>query len=218
MNQRLKRNPNLTLHIESQFRGLPVQAKFKPFVYEYLESIYETFRKAFTEHPRTFAFRVDLRFPDGVEVSSDNAVISRFFESLKAQLKADQANRARVGRVHPCTLRYIWVKERSTRMKSHYHLLILLNNDTYNCLGDYDAPSGNMASRVKRAWASALACSFDALGGAVHFPNKPCYYVNQNSPLFFGMYRPLFKRVSYFAKDRTKKYGDGSNSFGCSRV
>ncbi|WP_369798860.1 inovirus-type Gp2 protein [Alcanivorax sp. HI0033] len=27
----------------------------------------------------------------------------------------------------------------------------------------------------------------------------------------------LFRRLSYFAKAETKRYGDGSNSFGCSR-
>jgi len=109
------------------------------------------------------------------------------------------------------------VKERNIALKDHYHVLLLLNRDTYHCLGDFAAEEGNMAARIKKAWASALGCDQTDIGGLVHFPKNPVYCVDANSGSFEQEYQALFHRVSYFAKAETKNYGDRSRAFGCSR-
>ena len=217
MNARLAQNPNLTLHTKPDYNGNSVYLKRGPSIDSYLTNIDETLKKALFEHPRTIAIRTDLRLPLNFD-RNDTCVISRFMESLKAQIRADLNNRARRGvRVHDTTLRYIWVKEQNKSMNWHYHVVLLLNNDTYNHLGNFNAQEGNMAARIKKAWISALGLCTYAYGGLVHFPKNPIHYVNVNSKTYIQEYDTLFYRVSYFAKADTKKFGNGTNSFGCSR-
>lgn len=136
--------------------GLSVQTHCGPLSVRYLQEIESTLRQAVSCHPRTLAVRVDLRFPANAQ-RTDDAVISRFFASLKAQIEADLNAKDRAGRrVHPCTLRYVWVREQDSAPRQHYHVLLLLNADTYNCLGNYQAESGNLAYRIRSAWASAV--------------------------------------------------------------
>jgi len=222
MNKRHKENSNLILHNKDHYCGIPLQIQRGDLIQNYLKRIEETIRLAVKEHHRTLAVRVDLHLPAEGTFNSD--VISKFTDSLNAQIGADSSNKRRLDkRVHPCTLRFIWVKEKHQSTQFHYHVLLLLNRDRYHCLGDYKNTAGNTAARIKRAWASALNIYLGDIAGLVHFPNNPEYTLNfcsDNDPKsrrFQGEFFTLFKRVSYFAKAKTKHYGDGSNSFGCSR-
>ena len=111
----------------------------------------------------------------------------------------------------------MWVKEKGTAIQSHYHLLLLFNHDCYHCLGDFGAGEGNLAAKVKRAWARAIGYDVIDIGGLVHFPKNGSYRVITNAPSYSHDLQQLFKRVSYFAKVRTKCSGDRTRSFGCSR-
>ncbi len=218
MTARLPQNKNLTFHSQATYQDLPVLEQRGGLIENYLRSIDIAIRRSLAEYPRTYAIRVDLRLPPSKEPISSR-VISKFIDSLKAQIRADLDGRRRRGvRVHPCRLRYIWVKERSEALQHHYHVLLLLNNDTYRRLGDFSAADGNMAARIKKAWASALMLPLQSLGGLVHFPSNAEYRVNASSLGFDDEYKELFRRASYFAKAATKQYGGGSNSFGCSRL
>ena len=123
--------------------------KYNPF---WQQRIRETVRHALNVHPRLTALRVDLRFPD-VPAATDAAVISRFINALKARIDAYQKRKHREGkRVHPTTLHYVWAREfGECKGKKHYHLMLLVNRDTWCRAGDYRAP-GSLAGMIKQAW------------------------------------------------------------------
>ena len=127
--------------------------KYNPF---WQQRIRETVRHALNVHPRLTALRVDLRFPD-VPAATDAAVISRFINALKARIDAYQKRKHREGkRVHPTTLHYVWAREfGECKGKKHYHLMLLVNRDTWCRAGDYRAPE-SLAGMLKQAWCSAL--------------------------------------------------------------
>lgn len=234
MSTRHPSNPNLRLHLEEVWQGFPVQIQRGSLVVNYLDSINQVIQRAVTEHPRTCVFRCDLNFPaEGYE--PDTAVISRFTDSLKAQIKAHEARKLKVGkRVHPCHLRYVWVKERNSSQIWHYHVALFVNRDAYFTLGMFksmrhgignessepctsDTDNTNMSDRIRMAWASALNLNLEDTSGLVHFPKNPTYDLDVNDPEFNIQYADVFYRLSYFAKVETKRFGNGSNSFGCSR-
>ncbi|MEC5321459.1 inovirus Gp2 family protein [Brenneria populi subsp. brevivirga] len=202
-----------------------------PLNYNYLDKIIEVIDRAIAEHPRTFALRFDLHLPDiqqndingqyGIAGRNDAAVISRFIDSLKAHIRADITRRSRNARVHPCTMRYVWVREfnpLSTIIeKWHYHVLILLNKDTYAYPGNYQ-DNNNLASMIINAWASALRLNEGECKNLVHIPENPYYYLNSREPITFQENRGrLIYRISYIAKLKTKSTDDGYRSFGCSQ-
>lgn len=184
----------------------------------YLRLIHQIIQSSVQRSARVAAFRFDLRFPVGMTDQSDK-VIARFFDSLKAQLKAKEKKLIREGkRVHLHNLRYVWVRERDSSKSDHFHCVILVNKDAYSILGNYDKWEGNMASRIKLAWVSALGASNTPIDGLVHFPKNGTYYLDLNKGDYLKNYSDLFYRLSYFAKNATKCYGDGRRSFGCSRL
>lgn len=217
MNIRYSSNTNLTLHTAQRYNGLSVITYRGPLVESYLQASERTLRRALLDHPRTLAIRVDLRLPSDTGNIQSN-VISKFTASLKSQIEADLRQKNRAGkRVHPCRLRYIWVREQGTSKTPHYHVLLLLNLDTYRCLGHFEAIEGNMAARIQKAWASALGESLEAIKGAVYFPKNATYSIKSHSPSFLDDFDQLFYRLSYFSKIDTKDFGDHVNHFGCSR-
>ncbi len=202
----------------SCYSSYPVLTNIGPLNPFYLERLLSVIDRALIDHPRTLAIRCDLRLPEGYgDVGSD--LMTKFFESLKAQIRADLLRRAAEGkRVHECNVRYAWVRERCNSDSPHFHIVIFLNHDTYYTLGKYaDEQGRNMATRIWKAWSSALRRLPEESNGLVHFPNNPTYRLNVNSPEFWSLKAELFRRLSYFAKLETKEYGTGSRSFGCSQ-
>ena len=76
----------------------------------------------------------------------------RFINALKARIDAYQKRKHREGkRVHPTTLHYVWAREfGECKGKKHYHLMLLVNRDTWCRAGDYRAP-GSLAGMIERA-------------------------------------------------------------------
>ena len=160
---------------------------------------------------------MDLRLPDfdachdclsRDEIVSYNRnrtnLMKRFTESLSAKVKAQGARMRREGkRVHPCTVRYVWVKERDTAINDHYHTVLFFNKDRYHRAGKYSS-DGSLASMIIAAWSSALGCSVASIFRLVHFPENSGYYLDENSQEFSQQYSDLFYRISYLAKKRTK--------------
>jgi len=192
----------------------------------YLNRIDRTISNALNEHPRTLAVRVDLHLPLSSNDEFDRDIpclhydksrlISRFIDAFKAKVKADLKRKHRAGkRVHPCSPRYVWCRERNRSDNDHFHILILLNKDTYHCLGDYQR-DGNLASMIIGAWASTLGWGDDEIGRLVHFPEKPSYYIDKNNADYYLQLESVFNRASYLAKKITKCYGEGHRTFGTS--
>jgi hypothetical protein len=115
------------------------------------------------------------------------------------------------------------LSEWSTARLWHYHVVLFLNKDRFFTLGrfksdpDEMAEDINLSDRIQKAWASALNIPINDVIGLVHFPKNPTYTLCRGSPNFEDQYFSLFERLSYFAKEETKHYGDGKNNFGCSR-
>ncbi|MEZ9537871.1 inovirus Gp2 family protein [Shewanella sp. 10N.286.51.B8] len=223
MNVRHQNNKNLVLHNGSSFNGVAVNANYQ-LIENHLCSIQRVIGFSLEEHKRTLVVRVDLHLPvrpDCVDypMEFDTNVISRFMASLKAQVQADLLNKMKQGkRVHPCTVRYVWVKERHEALQDHYHVALFFNHDSYFNLGDYNQFGNNLSTKITTAWASALAREAFQAAPLVHFPqDTPYYCLDMNAVTFHQDYQSVFNRLSYLAKVDTKHYGDRSHSFGASR-
>lgn len=213
----MKTNRRYKTYNQDTYKGFSLQRKHGDLIEHYLDKIDNVFDNALAENPRTCAIRFDLHLPVNGEAYSTN-VISKFIESVKSQINADLIKKRRAGgRNRNCSIRYIWVKERNKSLNSHYHLVLLLNNDVYNCLGSFTANSGNLSSRIKKAWSSALGVDYDRATSLVYFPVNCIYKVDVNSCSFDYDLDSLFYRVSYFAKANTKEFGNRNNNFGSSR-
>lgn len=227
-------NPNLTLFQGESWSNLPLLIGVGPYIEEYLYRIRDTMDKAIKEYMRLAIFRFDIHLPKNIS-HDDSKLITRFFESLNAQLDAEAAKKKRAGvRVYETRLRYIWVKERDTATQCHYHVALLLNRDAYFTLGqmkciivrndDNDilqhevGGKKNMFDRLRKGLASALGCGLEAVSGLIHIPGNPVYRINRNADNFKNQAKLVFQRLSYLAKAQTKHYGDGSHWFGCSRM
>ncbi|GAA5192736.1 inovirus Gp2 family protein [Ferrimonas gelatinilytica] len=205
-----------------------------PLDQRYLERIHQTIHHSVNDYPRTLALRVDLRLPGDTQnmdpmeqdtpdhfADTDPSVISRFMASLNAKIQADLSKKKNAGkRIYPCKVRYVWAREQNREHKTHYHTLLLFNNDAYFTLGDYrDLNNVCMATRIIHAWCSALRVDPMEFATLVHFPDNPLYYLNRNSSSeeFQQSFNELFYRASYLAKKKSKIYGTGFRNFGCSQ-
>lgn len=220
--QRHPENSNLHLFYEDTYEGLPVMKEKGPFIREHLARLKQTIDLALWQYPRILAFRVDLRYPVGVELPPEaylNTAISRFMESFKAKIEHNRAcARERSKDAHGCRVRYVWAREIGLGGRPHYHLLILLNRDAYYTLGRLQSANQNMISRLHEAWASALRLPIEQVDGLVNFPADATYRIHRPfcsdevDELF-----PLFRRASYLCKSASKAYGDRQRSFDTSQ-
>lgn len=211
-------NTNLHLHYESSYQGFPVQTEPGPLIVEYLNLLHLTIQRALNEHPRVFAFRVDLRFPEDREIEpylSSNFVIERFIASFKEKIDHNRAvAKRKYGHAHDTSVRYVWAREVGRGGKPHFHLVFFLSNDAFGSLGDFNSSRDNMFNRLQEAWASALGISVSSVTGLVEIPRNPLYYVRRDDPASMA---ELFYRASYLCKAATKSYGNGCHAFGSSR-
>ncbi|WP_311899436.1 inovirus-type Gp2 protein, partial [Escherichia coli] len=106
----------------------------QPIHNDYWLSRFESIlNSALVQHRAVSLIRVDLRFPEHMPVTimdpdPDSAVISRFFESLKAKIQAYQRKKRRTNkRVRATTLHYFWCREfGKEKGRKHYHVILLL--------------------------------------------------------------------------------------------
>ena len=218
MNRRPPDNTNLRLTYESFYNGLRVYNYKGPLAINYLESIEQVLAKAMDDYARVLVVRFDLRFPITAEYASESNSITRFFEALKYQFATDRKRRLiSYNRAHPCTLRYIWCLEQEGSEKPHYHVALVLNESYFGRLGKYSGSETSLACFIKKAWASALKLNVFELAGGVHFVNNASYHLLRNEGRASVSYHDAFYRLSYFAKLKSKHYGDSKKSFNCSR-
>ncbi|MBL0593487.1 inovirus Gp2 family protein [Aeromonas veronii] len=176
-------------------------------------------------YSRVCAMRVDLRFPQtnwkgepDIPICFprvDSQVITRFFESLKSQLRAEHLRKGRRG--SPSLPEYIWVREQDESPLPHYHVVLLFHKDVYAFLGNYtNHEADNMATRIQRAWCSALSLSYPDYSSLVHFPANPVYVFDRcTAAIYSTTYHKFLLRIAYLAKVRTKV--TGTRNFGCSQ-
>ncbi|MDG2810007.1 inovirus Gp2 family protein [Vibrio parahaemolyticus] len=154
-----------------EFNGLPVLKQKEGLLVDYLQRIYDTLDLALDDHPRTMAVRVDLRLPLLMVMDNSN-LMKNFISSLDAQIQADLRRKERAGKTkRKCRLRYVWVREKDKALHHHYHLVILLNKDVYNCLGSF-ARSNNLSHKIKTAGCRAVGIKLEDGARLVHFPEN----------------------------------------------
>jgi hypothetical protein len=211
-------NNNLKIFNEPLYRGLPVQLQRGPLIENYLEQTYKVILSAISQHPRTFAFRVDLHFPDdnNIYAPSSNKLLERFIASFKAKIKHNRSvSKPNNGHIHETAVRYIWCREIKDQASPHYHLAFLLNKDAFFVLGQYKIGRQNIFNRLIESWSSALGLPVESTKGLVHIPDNATYLLTRNDPFSIA---DLFFRLSYLSKVESKQYGDRLHCFGSSRV
>lgn len=182
---------------------------------------------ALAQNNRILAIRTDPRFalshvpgePDlPICFQRDDAqAITRFFDSLKSQLRADHNRSRRPG--DPTLPSYGWCRERDTSEHPHYHLMLLFNGDAYRYLGNYKDRNGdNMATRIQKAWCSAVGLAHEDYATLAEFPPNAVYRFSRfdaldRSPVYWG----FLIRLAYLAKTRTKDVHSGYRNFGTSQ-
>ncbi|BBT69388.1 TPA: inovirus Gp2 family protein [Citrobacter freundii] len=179
------------------------------------------------QYNRILAIRTDLRFaqshvpgePDlPICFQRDDAqAITRFFDSLKSQLRADHNRSKRPG--IPSLPSYGWCRERDTSVHLHYHLMLLFNRDVYGYLGNYqNLDADNMATRIQKAWCSAVGLSHQDYPTLTEFPFNPEYWFSRADALNrTQIYWDFLIRLAYLAKTRTKDVHCGYRNFGTSQ-
>ncbi|WP_420538107.1 YagK/YfjJ domain-containing protein [Marinobacter vinifirmus] len=90
----------------------------------------------------------------------------------------------------------------------------LRNRDVYHQIGSPCSPQENLATRISRAWHSALGLEWNRNCPLIHIPDQPQYWVDRDDVP--SLHR-AFRRGSYLCKSDSKHYGDGMRSFGASR-
>lgn len=179
------------------------------------------------QHNRILAIRTDPRFalshvPGEPDLPicfqrDDERAITRFYESLKSQLRADHNRSRRPG--DPTLPSYGWCRERDTSEHPHYHLMLLFNEDVYRFLGNYnDRDADNMATRIQKAWCSAIALDYPDYATLAEFPDNPVYRFSKFDALDRNpVYWSFLIRLAYLAKTRTKDVHSGYRNFGTSQ-
>lgn len=207
------------------FKGLPINTRH-PMSERYLSRAHAVYLSALTAYPKIFMFHVTLRIPKsyaGVTVG----VMSAFTRSLKERVKRDlERRRQRVSRVHATEVHYVWCREVSEEHREHYHVMIIVNANTYRALGDFDTPvRDQLAGMVSTAWASAIGVDLNDTKGLAHFAGDvvmittsqiPAPYKGSKYGEFTNSFEAGFFWLSYLCKLSTKSYGDGVRNFGYS--
>lgn len=143
-------------------------------------------------------------------------LIERFIGALKSRIDAHQERRQHEGyQVSPTDLRYVWVREVGQSGKSHYHVAVFVNKDTFNASGDYSKRDNNLGSYISDAWLSALGLlDFPEYRTLVSFNNTPHYLKCLRQDRFERQRQELLSHLDYFAKERAKEYSKEERSFG----
>ena len=200
-------------------------SEYGSHVKSYKERIIDVINKSVNEHSRTLAIRVDLHDPvildNGDTIScianTDSGSISRFTNSLKAKLAADEQRKRKEGkRVHPNTLRYAWVREFTKNGKRHFHIFLFFNKDAYYHLGHFNLNEDTLRTMITSAWCSALSLTTEEGQHLVQYPSNGKYTLNRDHILNDIYPDDLLNRIDYLTKVKSKNFDDGYRTFGSS--
>ncbi len=184
---------------------------------DYLLSIEQVMRQAVHNHSDSLMVRFDLHLPEWGQ--DDGRLLSRFFESLKARIKAREGRNQRNGiRVHKTKLASVWCREINMSDRHHYHVAIFVNQNAFYNVGDYRQVKDNLSGMIYKSWLSALGINDLSYFTLVQFPERCDYQLNVWAHDYTEQFNSAFQRLSYLAKSETKVYGDNRHNFGTSRI
>lgn len=208
---------------QKEFKGINLTSRENELLEDRVNKIYEVLVQATNSFPRTFAFRVDLRFPHGYKFGETFPYMKKFFGSLESQITEELKRRKRrFSSVSEERLRYIWCKEIDKSENPHYHLVIFLNKDNFQSLGDFkrvirdERKCKHLYQMLLCAWSRVLGIELEEAHKAVYIPENATYKVRSfEGEVVAGNddFTKLFNRSIYLAKARTQAIGV-SRSFG----
>jgi len=214
-------NPNLSLHYETCYRGLPVQVSSGPLVAEWLEKIYQSMMEQLAKHSRVLVLRIDLRFPSSYWGYEDELLDNRYLSDFTRYLQ-DSLNQLPGNRNH--SLMVLAAREyEAQERKPHFHLLILLNGNAIRGTGKWDIWRNNLYARLHEAWAYRLGMHPSQVVGLIQFANGGGFSAGVQNRIKYGSmllhrgddqeFKELFRASSYLAKVATKSFYDGCRPF-----
>lgn len=231
---KLKSNKNLEVTLDPSYAGHNIKTAYKNkknnklfqglLIKPYLGKLIKLIYAHTWKYPRTLAVRFELLYPKKYSKMPTNEHITQFFKSLNYRIDKQQEAKRKAGkRIHQTDVNYCWVKEQDSSKNPHYHVLLLLNKDSYQGLGLYSDPD-SLKGLMRQSWGAALGLSFEETKGIVSSSAskydksvKPLHYVNRNSKDFDGQLDDLIFRSSYLCKVKSKNFlQNRSRNFGCS--
>lgn len=221
--QRLRHpdNTKLQFHYADTYQQREVyQHHSAPLITQHLARLDSVLSNATEHYTRVFAFRIDLRFPQGYPFAiENNALINAFLKRLQRSINS-------AGTKYSSQVRFVWAREQHQSEHPHYHVMLFLNYDAYNALGSfYPSASGGydgkgLYHQMVRAWSHVLGIDSCFAQGLVHLPQDP--YTGKHWTRCLHRYDAIglqeaFYLGSYLCKSYTKPYGRGYHCFGSSR-
>ncbi|SQC91442.1 Protein of uncharacterised function (DUF3296) [Cedecea neteri] len=74
-----------------------------------------------------------------------------------------------------------------------------------------------MATRIQKAWCSAVGLNYPYQATLAHFPKNQSFKLNRGDALTrSAVYEDFLLRLAYLAKENTKDVHDGYRNFGTS--
>jgi len=217
-------NRNLNVITDNTYQGLGLSQN-QSYFQQYLDDIIRVMNESLTQHAGVMVVRFDLHFKSsnvyGEHNHYDSAVITKFFQSLKAKIDYHYSKRKGDGlRAYPYYNFNVWAKEQDTSVYPHYHVALLIDRQTFSGLGPYGdqhqllevpRPYKCLSQMIIEAWASAIGESLVQAYGLVHFSSGGSLVMTRGDR---SSYLKVFQKLSYLAKVKTKQFGDGTRSFG----
>jgi len=190
-----KKKPKTKVTFEATFNGKPILTNRESGYgcrEDILEKLDDRMEYVTGKNSKTLCTRMDLRYPRGLDVPSDNKQVSSFLAKFKRNLKRNGNDP-----------HYVCVREQSREKHQHYHLMLL------TCQKKHQFPH-KLIDKAEELWASTLGvesgkglvdhCTTSRTGQQQ--PNS--YRLNQNEDDFEQVKAKAFERVSYLAKENTK--------------
>ena len=197
---------------EPEYHSLPIltdTAKGLAADIGILERIERQFDHAVSEKDRAFVFRMDLHFPEGMDVQKDNGHFCSFTAAFMKHL-------SRKG-LEP---QYFAVREQDKRENPHYHMGVILD-------GQKTRNAYNHLHKAELLWEHELGVTQDGKQGLVNFCDKDkktgehvrngimLERGDENFDLALGN---CFLRASYMAKVNQKNTPKGQREYFASRL
>lgn len=214
-------NKELSLHYESQYRGLPINVTKGPVIVQYMEALMDTYQKQANDYARVFALRVDLYFPYGWSEQQRVACdyFSRFMNSLNSQLDAFNARQRLAGKGRTNRVRFCRVYEDGQDGRGlHIHAVLFFNGHAFHRVGDKSSPHENLFHRVCAAWASSLGLyPCQAIqDGLIEFSDTE-HVIDNSDPNVEGLRNDMFYHLFYICKAYSKRFDLPVKTFSRSR-
>lgn len=195
----------MNLYNNPYFNGYPVQHHHGDLIQDILIANDEVLSQVISTHKRVAVFRFELKFP--IHYKGNLNVTSAFFDSLRSRLKNDLMIKSlKRDRDIDSEIGYVWVRELSSNLGWHYHVVLFLNYDVYNCFGLIKSKNNNIYNRILNSWATALGLTLIEASGLVHIDNNRVVKLDAKSIDYVDMIHAVLYRLSYLAKLKTKPY------------